>query len=401
MRDQLRGCIRITAKGKELYRFINMIHSGGICCFGQYCRRDVFYGEIYRRDLHRLEEMAEECGIELKSAEIQTLSSILLRYRRRIGLLIGAVLAVVTVMYFSSVVVTIEIQGNSSVSDEKILAALDELGIREGARINDIDLHYCSNALRVMVDGISWAGIRHTGNRIVVEVTEVVPKPQVPSKRIASNIVSGRKAKITSVKVLDGQLMHKVGDYVTEGTLLVSGVTVSNTGRNVLHHAIAEITGEYEETVVFSGSFEPVRKVPTGRSKKRSSLRLFSLRIPLYIGKNKYTDCDVSTSYAPLCLFGKELPAGIVKENITETELAGKRFTPEQLEYDLNAKIFIYEKNFISSDTRIISRTIDRSEDENGITLTVHYKLEGDIGIEKPLLLSQEQLSYKEPPKSS
>lgn len=401
MKDQLRGCIRITAKGKELYRFINMIHSGRICCFGQFCRNEVFHCEIYRRDLHRLEEMAEECSVELKSAEFPTLSSVILRYRRRIGIIIGALLAIVTVMYFSSVVVTIEIQGNSSVSDEKILAALDELGIRKGADIKDIDLHYCSNALRIKVDGISWAGIRHTGNRIVVEVTEVVPPPEVPQKRIASNIVSGKKAKITSVKVLDGQLMHKVGDYVTEGTLLVSGISVSNTGRNVLHHAIAEITGEYEETVVFSGSFEPVRKVSTGRNKKRTSLKLFSLKLPLYIGKNKFSSCDISTSYAPLCLFGKELPVGIIRENITETELAGKRLSQEQLEAELNEKIFLYEKNFIGSDTKIISRTIDRSENESGISLTVHYKLEGDIGTEKPLLLKQEQLSYMQPKKSS
>ena len=280
MRDQLRGCIKISAKGNELYRFINMIHSGRVCCFGQYCRMDTFYGEIYRRDLYKVEEMAAECGIELTSAEIQTLSSILLRYRKRIGIIVGIVLAVVTFAYFSSVVVTIEIQGNSSVSDENIMTALDELGIREGANIKDIDLRKCSDALRVMVDGISWAGIRHTGNRVVVEVTEVVPAPETPQKRVACNIVSEKKAKITSVKVLDGQLMQKVGDNVVEGTLLVSGVSVSNTGRNVLHHAIAEITGEYEETVVFSGSLEPVRKVATGRRKKRSLLKIFGIKIP-------------------------------------------------------------------------------------------------------------------------
>jgi len=394
MRDQLRGCIRISAKGKELYCFINAIHSEKICCFGQYCRHDIFYGEIYRRDLHRLEEIAEKYGIELNSAEIQTLSSILLRYRKRIGLLIGVVLAIVTFMYFSSVVVTIEIQGNSTVSDEKILSALDELGIREGTRINDIDLHNCSNNLRVMVEGISWAGIRHTGNRIVVEVTEVVPPPEIPSKRVACNIVSEKKAKITSVKVLDGQLIHKIGDYVTEGSLLVSGVTVSNTGRNVIHHAIAEITGEYEETVVFSGIFAPIRKVRTGRTKKRDTLKLFNLEIPLNIGKCKFSNFDITSTYEPLCLFGKELPVGIMKDKLTETELTVEMLTPEQLEAELNAKIFLYEKNFISSDTKIINRTIEKNQDENGITFTVHYKLEGDIGIEKPLLLSQEQLSY-------
>ena len=93
-------------------------------------------------------------------------------------------------------------------------------------------------------------------------------------------------------------------------------------------------------------------------------------------------------------MFGKKLPVGIITQRITETELSGKKMSPEQLEDELKTKIFFYEKNFIGDDTKIISRTIDRTEDENSITLTVHYKLEGEIGTEKPLLLKQEQLSY-------
>ena len=94
MKDQLRGCIRITAKGKNLYRFINMIHCGRIMCFEQFCRNDTFFAEIYRHDLAKVMSIAEECGIELEHRELPTLSSKLLKYRRRIGLLIGAVFAV-------------------------------------------------------------------------------------------------------------------------------------------------------------------------------------------------------------------------------------------------------------------------------------------------------------------
>ncbi|MBR4628044.1 MAG: sporulation protein YqfD [Ruminococcus sp.] len=388
MKDQLRGCVKISAKGNDLYRFINMIHSGRVCCFGQFCRKEVFYGEVYRRDLPKIEAMADECGVELSSAEMRTLSSILRKYRRRVGLLLGAFLAVFTVAYFSSVVVTIEVQGNSAVSEDKIIAALDELGIRKGANIRDIDLNYCSNELRVRVPGISWAGIRHTGNRIVVEVTEVVPPPEKPEKRVACNIVSTKRAKITTFKVLDGFLMHKIGDYVTEGSLLVSGISTSdNTGKIVLHHAIASVTGIYDETAVFSGSFEPVRTVYTGRKLNRKSVKLFGIRIPLYLRKNKFRSSETDRSFEPLVLFGRELPVGVVREEIRETELAGVSYTPEELEAELNRKIFFYEKNFISEDTKIISRNIERTETADGITLTVKYTLEGEIGREKPLLV--------------
>jgi similar to stage IV sporulation protein len=387
VKNQLRGCIRISAKGRELYRFINMIHQSSICCFGQHCRSDVFYGEIYRSDLSGIEEIAAECGIELTSAEFTTLSSRLLRYRRRIGLLIGVIAAVFTVYYFSSVVVTIEVYGNSSVSESDILAALDDLGIRSGARINDLDLRYCANELRVRVDGISWAAIRHTGNRIVVDVTEVIEPPEKPQKRLPCNIVSKKNAKITSFTLLDGFLMHKIGDYVAEGTLLVNGVSVSNTGRTLLHHAMGEVIGIYDETVQFSGTYEPVLTVPTGRSRDEKYLRLFSLDIPLFFSRCKYGSSSCETAFAPFVLFGRELPVGVVSKHIEETELTGCPFTPEELEADLNRKIFIYEKNFIGTDTKVISRTIERHTDEAGMTFTVHYTLEGNIGVEKELMI--------------
>ena len=57
MKDQLRGCVRINAEGKNLYRFINRIHSGGICCFGQYCRKDVFTAKFTAATLKSLKSL--------------------------------------------------------------------------------------------------------------------------------------------------------------------------------------------------------------------------------------------------------------------------------------------------------------------------------------------------------
>ena len=271
--------------------------------------------------------------------------------------------------------------------DYRVIAALDELGIRRGADISELDFHWCENELRVRVEGISWASIRRTGNRIVVEVTEIVRAPEAPKMRVPCNIVSTKKAKITSFTVQDGFLMHKIGDYVREGTLLVSGVSTSSSGSIMLHHSMGSIIGVYDEQVTFSGSFTPVRTVKTGRERKERSLRLFSLNIPLYLGRNSFTDYDTESSESPLVLFGKTLPIAVGHRRFTETALTGITLTEEQLEDELNRKIFIYEKNFIGEDTKILSRSIEKSITPDGMTLTVNYSLEGDIGREKELLI--------------
>ena len=378
MKDQLRGCVRINAEGKNLYRFINRIHGGEIYCFGQYCRRNVFYGEIYRRDLPKIEQMARECGVSLTSAEYETLSAKLIRYRKRIGLVLGAILVLIGGMYFSNVVVSIEIEGNTAVSDDVILAALSELGIDKGAYIGDIDFHICENKLRLMVDDISWAGIRHTGNRIVVQITEIVQKPDMVLERIPCNVVSSRDAQITYTSVYDGMLMHKVGDYVPQGTMLISGLAEDETGHVTVHHAMGVIKGIYEETVTFTAQTTQERYDPTGRSEKRRYLKLFSANVPLFLGRNKYESYTSEESERSLRLFGKTLPIGIVGSKLTETELSETEYTEEELKEKLMEKIYLYEKNFLS-DTSILDRSISEEKKEDSLTYTVTYRLEGDI----------------------
>lgn len=387
MRNQLRGCIKINANGKNLYTFINMIHSGRICCFGQYCRKDVFYADIYRHDLKSVISLAEECGVELKYHELETLSSRLLRYRRRFGIMLGVILTAAASVYFSGIVLTIEIQGNSSVSDSVILAALDELDIRQGSFLDDINFHYCEDELRLMVDGISWAAIRHTGNRVVVEVTEIVEKPEMLQERMPCNVVAGKSAQITKTIVRDGMLMRIVGDYVRAGDLLISGVVEDTTGHVTKHHAMGDITGIYEETAVFTADCETEQYTPTGEISDESYLKLFNLKIPLFIGKNNYESSVSEQSERQVSVFGKELPIWIIDDSVSETELSVVKHTDEELDRLLMDKIYLYEKNFIDEDIEILSREIKSEKKENSLTYTVTYTLEGEIGVQKEIFI--------------
>ena len=271
----LRRRIRINAEGRELYKFINAVHNGGITCLGQYVMHDVFYGEIYRRDLKKVRSIAEIYDIRLKEAEYVSLMSVLSRYRKRAGLIFGITAAFLGCLWFTQTVVTIDIQGNSKVSDEIILSALSQLNIHRGKWIRDIDMHYCEHELQIRVSDISWAAIRRTGNRIVVQVTETIDKPEMRHDRIPCNIVSSKDAEITEVNVLDGMLMHKTGDFVPEGTLLISGITEDDTGHITLHHAYGFIKGTYTESAEFKGRFRQQKAVPTGRTANQAFVVFF------------------------------------------------------------------------------------------------------------------------------
>lgn len=384
MTGKIRGRIRINASGRNLSRFINRIHSDRIACFGQYCEKDVFRGEIFSRDLEKVRTIADELEISLKTAEFRTVSSVFSAYRKRFGFFIGIIAVLLGTLYFSSVVVTIEIHGNSVVSDDEILAVLSDLDVRRGTSIRSIDLHYCENELRLRIDDILAASMRHTGNRLVVDIREIVPKPEMLNERVPCDIVSCKDAVITSVSVFDGMLMHIIGDHVNEGTVLVSGTVKSSSEHISMHHANGSIKGIYVDLATFRCEYRPKRYVPTGRTKTINSLKLFSLDIPLSFDGDKFSTYETENVEKPLVIFGKKLPIALRTEKFIETSLSEIQLTDDEIEKKLIEKIYLYEKNF-TDDVRIINRKIAVHRTETDVAYSVSYCLEGEIGIQKEI----------------
>lgn len=375
---RLRRRIRVNAEGRELYSFINSLHAEGVACFGQYCSHDVFYGEIYRRDLKKVRRLAQEHEIELKEAEYRSLFAFLSRYRKRYGIAVGAALAAAGCIYFSQVVVTIEIQGNDRLSDSAVLSALSELDIKRGTPIRDLDLHYCENELEIMLEDVAWAGIRRTGNRIVVQVKETVEKPEMHSGRMPCNIVSAKDAVITYMSVHKGVAVRKTGDFVPEGTLLISGIAMNDIGCMSLRHAEGEVIGRYTETAEFTENYAAERYVLSGRTRKERRLRLFSVDIPLFSGRNSFPDAQHDVTVRYFHVFGKELPIGVVTDTTRETVPSSEPLTEEEADRILTEKLYLYEKNFLS-DCKIIKRDVVRKKDSESMTFRAEYRLEGDI----------------------
>lgn len=384
MTAKLRGRVRINASGRNLTRFINRLHTDRIACFGQYCKKDIFRGTIYSRDLADVRKIADELEISLRYAEYRTAASIFSAYRKRIGFFIGIIAVLICTVYLSEVVVTIEINGNSTISEDVILAALSELDVKRGTFIRSIDFHRCENELRLRIDGLLAASMRRTGNRLVVDIREIVPKPEMLNERVPCDIVSCKDAVITSVTVWDGMLMHIIGNHVTEGTTLISG-TVKNTSEQIsLHHAQGCINGIYVDSAVFRCEYRPKRYAPTGITDTQRSIKLFSLDIPLYFGKNDFEEYDMQTEECPLTLFGKQLPISLITRKITEKKLSEIQYSEEEAEKILMEKIYLYENNFLT-DVRIISRKIDVHRTETELAYNVSYCLEGNIGTQKEI----------------
>ena len=290
--------------------------------------------------------------------------------------------------YFSNTVMTIEVNGNSRVKESVILSVLNDMGVKKGTCLNGINYSKCERELRIRIDKISWTAIRRTGNRIVVDVTEIVDIPEMLKERTPCNIISDKNAQITNVSVLDGQLMRIVGDYVRSGDILVSGIIQDSNGHITMHHSMADITGIYEEKVCFTQLISDISYESTGNKREEHYLNLFNLKIPLFLGRNKYELYSSDENTKDLILFGKKLPISFTEKRISENKYCQKVYDKEETDSMIMQKIFFYEKNFLQ-DKKILDRKIEKSENETEVTYNVTYSIEGKIGTQQDIYTKQ------------
>ncbi len=376
----------IRAEGRQLYPFINAVRHSEIICLAQHCSGETFCCKIRSSDQKELEALAKNYHLTIHASPCPSLSHRLKRFRRRIGIPIGVMLCGALLFFCSNLVAVIELQGVDTASEQLILQILEEEGVKEGIWIPGIDFTHCERRIRMAVPGIAWVGMRRTGNRLVVEISESTPKPEMLYSRQTCNIVAQYDAQITDVRVYSGHLTRLIGDGVAQGELLVSGVFEDEKGHITYHHAMASITGIYTQEIELTEYFTVTQRVLTGRQQQKRYLQLFGLRIPLQFGSCSFADALVCESRTPYSLLSRNLPVSLVRESYMERETQTITRSEEETQLALNAAIVRFEKNFLS-DVTILGRQIETTVTEDGITSHLLYTVEGEIGIQSDLFV--------------
>lgn len=381
MLKNIKGTSSFKAIGTDLYAFINSVRENGICCMSQRCRNGCFYGVIYKHDMNRLLELAEETGIELEFSEKKGIPFRLHGYRFRVGIIIGIMTLFSFVFYLSNIVVSVEVVGNSGVSRERILSALEDIGIYKGRFIAEINFRKCEQRLRLSIPELAWTGIRHTGSRIVVDVTEIDPRPEMVSDEIPCNVVSDKDARIISVELYSGRLMKRAGDGVKKGDIIISGVVDDGGGHTLKKHAMGKIIGEYNEEAVFTQPLTGEGQVYSGEEVTKKYFDFFGFRIPLFIKNADFQSFDYAETSNSFMFLGKKLPLGIIHSTYTPFEYSEISYSTEEADVLLQQQIALYEKNFYDSKgITVVSRDIKKKSFGDRMEYNVKFVLQGEIG---------------------
>lgn len=395
MFDNIRGITHFKAEGGKIYSFINALRNQKIICKNQRCINNCFYAQIYSDRLNLIYSTASQYGVNISVLKKQGLKYKFLKYKKRFGIMAGIVLVPLFIMFISDTVVIIEINGNEKNSTQQVLSVLSDTGIKKGASVSDIDFVYAEQYLRLGLDDVVWTAIRHTGCRIVVDIDESESEPEILKEKMASNIIASKDAQIVSVNVLSGQLVKIINDGVKKGDIIVSGIYSDSKGhiRNV--HALGNITGIYNDSVVFSQNYSDIQHNPTGNTVNEKYLEAFGFRIPLFIKKNLPASFEYTETITPFMFMDNELPFAVVKSQYEEYSDFNVIYDTSEAEKILMDKIQRYENNFLK-DTEILERNIQKNPSDDKMEFIVTYKLKGEIGQNEELLLKADDKSIPE-----
>ncbi len=268
--------------------------------------------------------------VEFSESETLGLYGEYKRIKHKSAILVSAIIGFVIVMFLSSVVWDIRVEGNESIPDAKIIMQLDECGFSLGDFWHFVDRSGVESNYLEKNDDISWININRRGTVAYVSVIESVQDGESQKEPSGyANIVAERDCIIEEITVKSGTAAVKPGDVVKKGDLLISGLE-SGVG---FCYAEGTVIGRTSDTVAVEVARDYEKKLRTGDKLYDLTINFFNFSINIFkLYGNSSKGCDIIENIKVFSLFGeRRLPFSVSIKHLAEYDLIGESYTDEQM----------------------------------------------------------------------
>lgn len=374
----LMGYVVFTAKGGFPERFINLCANHSVALWDVKCVGNSIRASATAKAYKLIREPARKSGMLPRISERHGLPFFLNRYKRRVGLLAGAAVAMIILALLSSMLWSVTVEGNEKVSAEELSLYLEELGVKSGSRRSGIDIPGVQKEILNKFPELSWASLNITGSKANLEVRERISPPEMFDINAPCNIIASHDGEIVRLDAYTGEAVAQTGSAVVKGDLLISGVMQSKLYHYYVHakgtviaRTIREITSEAEKNP---------QSERIAREKIRYSLYLFGIKIPFGTKLKEYGEYSKHQSFASSN--GTVLPVGMIRERFSVFEECAPALSEEQAALICITKYY-HEYRDILSEAEIISAEIKTDSSDSAYKITGKYRLEENIGVEQ------------------
>lgn len=322
-------------------------------------------------------------GINFTASEIMGLPSFILKYRYRYGMIFGIMIAFVYILFASSYVWDIRIEGNENVSEASVRAELSECGFSVGSPFRKNALSEIETDVLAKSKKIGWININKRGCVAYVSIKEKNTHESEDKPKGYSNVVASRDCIIQEITVRCGVACVKVGDTVKAGQLLISGVIPAELGGGFVR-AEGEVLGAVTENLEVLVPACEEKTVYTDGEKREISIKIFNFSLKLF---KKYGNigngCAIIEDVKEFVLFGRyRIPFGIKRVYVSRTAVKTEKHTESEMILIARARLNAKRTTAFSGADVLSLRTSGEFTDA-GYKMTTRATLLKDIGEER------------------
>ncbi|MEG2118099.1 MAG: sporulation protein YqfD [Clostridia bacterium] len=314
-------------------------------------------------------------------------------YRKRYGIIVGAIAAMAITFLSMFFVWEINITGNTALPEEQIFSVLRENGIYIGAYIPSIKCGRAATEIILDLPDLSSVSVVIKGTYITIDVID--RRRPIKGTEISGfgNIVAKRDGIIVSIEATSGKPVVKSGDAVCKGDLLISGAYKGFTEMLLMTRAKGAVYAKVYKKFFCSIPLNYEFKSYTGKIDKKSSLSILGSDINLFLGRVvSFESFDAEIVTERINLFGF-IKTPIKKETIILKEYVKAKMKISE-EYALTKAIAMFNswcEEEAEGDISERNYTYRYDSESNSILLSGETTVLSDIGTE----VDFDPLTYK------
>lgn len=278
------GYLKVRIQGNYVERFVNLCRNRGIMLWQLYWEpeKNVLYFRITLKDFYKLRPLARKCKVHPIVVKRFGLPFFIGHMKKRASFCLGVLLCFSLVLFLSTRIWGIFIEGQSYHTKESIQEYLDSIDVYGGIAGDSLECSQLEEMIRQKYNDIGWVSVERKGSKIFIRLKEVLLVDKEKEAK-AGHLIAEEKGKIVSIVTRKGTAKVRAKDTVKKGEVLISGVVkIYNDNQELMDknyvHAegtvVLETTESYQDMlqkeyseIVYTGRERSVHEWRFGETK--------------------------------------------------------------------------------------------------------------------------------------
>lgn len=224
MLQYCKGHVRIRVSGSSYDRFLNMCANHDLYIWDLEYVNQAYEMNISIKGFWILRPLVRKSNTKVRIIGRYGLPFFLFRYRKRKMLFAGVLFGAALMIFLSSFIWDIDINGNQTLTTDVMIRYLESENVSHGMFKASVDCKSLAANLRQQFDDLIWVSARIEGTRLLIDVQENTDlKLDEKLDYDPSDLISNVDGTVVEIVTRSGIPQVKAGDKIKKGDLLVSG----------------------------------------------------------------------------------------------------------------------------------------------------------------------------------